>query len=97
MQRTNIYLADTQIDTLRRLAEQRGVPVAELVREAVDSWLQAQGVQPIDEDEWSKRFESLLSRRRAVAANASTAQAAVERDVAAAVRDVRRARAARRR
>jgi hypothetical protein len=97
MQRTNIYMSDVQLDTLRRIADQRGVPVAELVRQAVDAWLEEQGVRVIDEDEWSKRFESLLTRRRAFAARHPISEETVERDVAATVREVRRARAAGRR
>lgn len=97
MQRTNIYLSEPQLDSLRRLGEQRGMPVAELVREAVDAWLQAQGVRTIDGDEWSKRFDALLVRRRGTASRAAGSEEGVERDVALAVREVRRARAARRR
>jgi Ribbon-helix-helix protein, copG family len=97
MQRTNIYLSDEQLDALRRLAQRRGEPVAQLVREALDEWLATQNVRPVREDEWSRRFGDLLSRREKLAAERGWAEEDVERDVMAAVREVRKARAARRR
>lgn len=97
MRRTNIYLEEQQVDTLRRLGEQRGVPVAGLVREAIDAWLESQGVRVIDEDEWGRRFDALLARRDRIAREQGFSADDVERDVLAAVREVRRARTARRR
>lgn len=97
MRRTNIYLEEQQVDTLRRLGEQRGVPVAGLVREAIDAWLESQGVRVIDEDEWGRRFDALLARRDRIAREQGFPADDVERDVLAAVREVRRARTARRR
>jgi hypothetical protein len=97
MKRTNIYLDDEQLELLRRLGERRGEPVAVLVREAVDSWLSAQGARRVPEDEWQRRFEALLERRDRIADESGFDEAQVEQDVMAAVREVRRARAARRR
>lgn len=97
MQRTNIYLSEDQLETLRALGERRGVPVARLVREAVDAWLTAQGVQRIPREEWERRFDELLERRRRIAEERGFSEEEVERDVMAAVREVRKARAARRR
>jgi hypothetical protein len=97
MQRTNIYLSDEQLDALRRLSERRGEPVAQLVREALDEWLASQNVRPVREDEWSRRFGDILARREKLAAQRGWTEEDVERDVMAAVREVRRARAARRR
>ena len=97
MQRTNIYLGQEQLEALRRLGEQRGEPVAALVREAVEAWLQSQGVSVISEDEWQTRFAALLRRTGQRAKRSGWAFDKVERDVAAAVREVRRARPARRR
>lgn len=97
IRRTNVYLSDEQLDTLRRVGALRGRPVAELVREAVDSWLAAQGVRTIPADEWERRFDALLERRRSLAEAKVFDEAAVERDVMEAVRQVRKARAARRR
>ena len=96
MRRTNIYLDERQVEALRRLGERRGVPVAALVREAVDAWLDGQGVRIVGEDEWQQRFDALLRRRTQVAAELGASDEAVERDVARAVRAVREARAARR-
>ena len=97
MKRTNIYLDDEQLELLRGLGEQRGEPVAALVREAVDSWLGAQGARRVTDDEWQRRFDALLRRRARIAKERGFDEADVERDVMAAVREVRRARAARRR
>ena len=97
MQRTNIYLHDRQLESLRRLGELRGVPVAQLVREALDEWLESQGVRPLDEKVWQRRFDALLTRRRRIADELSPEEEAVGRDVALAVAEVRKARAARRR
>jgi len=97
MKRTNVYLSDDQLETLRRLGVLRGRPVAELVREAVDAWLEAQGVRPLPDDEWERRFDALLERRRQTAADEAFEEAHVEQDVMDAVREVRKARAARRR
>ncbi len=97
MQRTNIYLEDRQLASLRALAERRGESVASLVRNALDRWLAEQGVRTIDQGEWERRFDALLARRRARAAERGLEEAAVEREVMAAVREVREARAAGRR
>jgi hypothetical protein len=95
MKRTNIYLSEDQLTTLQALGDQRGQPVAELVRQAVDEWLRSQGVSVLDEDQWVRRFGSLLGR--GAGKRRPTSSAAVDRDVAAAIREVRRGRAARRR
>jgi ribbon-helix-helix CopG family protein len=97
MQRTNIYLSEEQLEALRRVGESRDVPVASLVREAVDEWLDKQGVRAVPEDEWRRRFEALLRRRDRIAKERGFKKEDVERDVMAAVREVRRARSARRR
>ena len=97
MQRTNVYLSDQQLEALRALGERRGEPVAVLVREAVDNWLEAQGVRRIPSNEWERRFDTLLDRRRQIARERGFDEGEVERDVMAAVREARKARAARRR
>jgi predicted DNA-binding protein len=97
MKRTNIYLADEQIGLLQRVSESRGRPVAELVREAVDSWLAAQGARAIPEGEWQARFDALMKRRRSIARRKGWTEEQVLRDVNAAVREVRSESTARRR
>lgn len=94
MKRTNIYVTDRQASLLRRIGESRGRPVAELVREAVDSWLKAQGVREIPPDEWQRRFRELLERRQRIAEDEGFTIEEVERDVMAAVREVRKGRGA---
>jgi hypothetical protein len=97
MRRTNIYLSEEQLRALKALGESRGEPVSGLVREALDEYLRAQGVQVLDADEWQKRFDALLERRDRIAKKRGFKEKDVERDVAEAVREVRKARAARRR
>jgi Ribbon-helix-helix protein, copG family len=96
MKRTNIYLDDEQLELLRSLGERRGEPVAVLVREAVDSWLQAQGARRIPPDERERRFDALLRRRDQIWRELGVSEEEVEREVAEAIREVRQARAARR-
>ena len=95
MKRTNIYLDDDQLALLRGLGESRGEPVAALVREAVDAWLSAQGARRIPRDEWESRFDELLRRRDRLAKEHGFTEEEVERDVMEAIREVRKARAAR--
>jgi hypothetical protein len=92
MKRTNIYLEERQLGALRAAGEARGESVAAVIRRAVDEWLEANGVRAIPADEWQARFESLLERRARVAGRRKPAPDAVERDVAAAVAEVRSAR-----
>jgi hypothetical protein len=92
MRRTNVYLEDAQLDALAAVSKNRGEPVAALIRQAVDSWLQEHGVSVIPPDEWERRFGALLERRSQIAAPAAASLEEVERDVAAAVAEVRAAR-----
>jgi hypothetical protein len=92
MIRTNVYLDEEQLGALRAVSESRGEPVAALVRQAVDGWLAENGVRAIPADEWGRRFDELLNRRTRVARRVKPAPARVERDVAAAVAEVRSAR-----
>ncbi len=97
MKRTNVYLSDEQLTRLRLVGERRRIPVAVLVREAVDRWLAEQGVEVVAQDEWERRFDELLRRRTEIARDRDFDEERVTADVAEAVRDVRRARTARRR
>jgi len=97
MKRTAIYLDDRQLELLRGLSESRGEAVAALVREAVDTWLRAEGARRIPRDEWESRFEALLRRRDRIAKDQSFTEEEVERDVMEAICAVRKARAASRR
>lgn len=97
MQRTNIYLDERQLALLKSLAERRGESVATLVRNAVDEWLTEQGAHEIEPEEWERRFDALLARRSASAREHGLDEKTVDREVMAAVREVREARAASRR
>lgn len=92
MKRTNVYLDESQLGALRAAGRARGESVAALVRRAVDEWLEANGVRRIPEDEWQARFAALLERRERVAARVKPTPELVEREVAAAVAEVRSAR-----
>ena len=92
MIRTNIYLDEEQLGALRAVSESRSEPVAALVRQAVDDWLDENGVRQIPADEWERRFDALLNRRTRVNRRVQPAPTRVERDVAAAVAEVRSAR-----
>ena len=92
MERTNIYLDEREVAALRMLSRRTGRPVAALVREAVDSWLDGQGVHVVAEDEWSRRFGELLGRRGRLAAAERWTEDQVEADVARAVAEVRGSR-----
>jgi hypothetical protein len=97
MERTNIYLGERELASLRAVSRSTGRPVAALVREAVDAWLEQHGVREIPEDEWGRRFGDLLARRGRLAADEGWDPDGVDADVRRAVAEVRSARAARRR
>ena len=96
MKRTNIYLDDDDLAALQMVGRRQGRPVAELVREAVDAWLEGQGVRRVSEDDWAARFGQLMGRRRRLAADGGWTAENVEHDVERAIAEVRRNRAARR-
>ena len=97
MERTNIYLDDRELTALRALSRQTGRPVAALVREAVDAWLDQHGVAVVSDEEWGRRFTALLGRRDRLAAAEGWTEDRVDGDVQRAITGVRRSRAARRR
>ncbi len=95
MERTNIYLDARELTALRALSRSSGRPVAALVREAVDAWLDAHGVSDVPADEWSRRFDALLARRGRLATAEEWDPERVDADVHRAVAEVRSSRAAR--
>ena len=94
VRRTNIYLEERQLDLLSQLARQRDGSVAELVREAIDVWLHDQGIAPISESEWERRFHRLLERRNQLRQELTETDEDIERDVAATIKPVLPERAA---
>ena len=97
MRRTNIYVDDQSLAALRALSVSRGTSVAQLVREAIHAWIDAQGIHHIERDEWDRRFDRLMNERRRIYEEHQWDPEEVERDVMEAVREVRAERAARRR
>ncbi len=41
MTRKNVHLTDTQYERLRALSEKEGLPIAEIIRRAIDNYLSA--------------------------------------------------------
>ena len=39
MHRTNIYLTETQIKKFKAISKKKGYPISELIRRALDEWL----------------------------------------------------------
>jgi predicted DNA-binding protein len=40
MKRINYHLTDKQIEQLKAISKETGAPVAELIRRAIDAWLE---------------------------------------------------------
>ena len=60
MKRTNIYLEEEQLRLLKHIAVEEGLSFTELVRRALQHFLESYGhPKP---DEWNRRLDSLLTR-----------------------------------
>jgi hypothetical protein len=81
------------------LAGFRGRSLGGLVDEALGEWLVSRGIRlsPVRDDEWRRRLEAFIERRRGLAEERGWTDREVESDVDAALKEVREARAARRR
>lgn len=75
------------------------IPFRNPIDPAVADWLVANGVRlsRVRDDEWQRRMEAFLDRRRALASEHGWTEEEVAADVDAAVAEVRGERAARRR
>jgi hypothetical protein len=91
MQRTNIYLDEQQLKTLRHLAAEERSSVAQLVRRAVDDFLTRRAISDADRDQ---RFDDLLVRMRVHSAGIPPEE--IEADITAAREEVRAIRRAQR-
>lgn len=60
MVRTQIQLTETQMHTLKRLAADRGVSVAALIRQSVDLLVRTAGV--VDDEEQRQRALAIVGR-----------------------------------
>jgi hypothetical protein len=97
MRRTNIYLDDRALGALRAVADRQGRSVAELVREAVDEWLDRRNVRMITADEREERWSRIIGRRQDAADKGGWTGEQVDHDVRLAVAEVRGQAPARRR
>jgi hypothetical protein len=81
------------------LAGFQGRSLGGLVDEALGEWLATRGIRlsPVRDDEWRRRLEAFVERRRVLAEEHGWTDQEVQSDVDAAVKEVREARAARRR
>jgi hypothetical protein len=80
------------------LAGFRGRSLGLLIDEALGEWLATRGIRlsPVRDDEWRRRLEAFVERRRGLAEERGWTDREVESDVDTAVKEVREARAARR-
>lgn len=92
MRRTNIYLNDDQLVFLRNMAIQEHSTVAELVRQAVDSWLADKLPQHA---RWGEQLDAAVAQLRS-RLPADVPEDEIEADVTAALDEVKAARARRR-
>jgi hypothetical protein len=91
MQRTNIYLDEDQLRTLKHLAAEERSNVATLVRRAVDDYLAR---RLAGDRAWGQRLDDLLNRVQT--RSGSLAPNEIEAEITAARQEVRDARQARR-
>jgi hypothetical protein len=93
MKRTNIYLQEDQLRLLKHLAVEEGRSFTELVRQALQEFLQRRHPTrepPLSPKEWNRRLEHLLARVRRRTDPLPSEE--VEADVTAAVKESRRRR-----
>jgi hypothetical protein len=69
--RTQVQLTDAQTEALRRLANERGVSIAELVREGVDLLLRS-AASPMSYEERTRRMLELSGRFSSAVGDLST-------------------------
>jgi len=62
MVRTQIQLSEDQVQTLKELAAERDASLAELIRQAIDSWLEAEGV--LSKEERKRRAKAAVGQFR---------------------------------
>lgn len=106
MKRTNVYLDEEQARLLRHLAVDENRSFTDIVREALNDYLDRRGLQSrsrvigpkraLPDMGWRDQFEAVLARIRSGAPE-GIAPEEIERAITAARAEVREARNARRR
>ncbi len=70
MVRTQVQLTESEIKALKSLASERGVSLAELIRQSIDAFLEAQ--QVMDREERKRRALEVVGRFRSDVTDLST-------------------------
>ncbi len=78
------------------LAKLRSQTIEDVLVEAVDAWLTAQGIRLVRDDEWRRQFGEFLAKGTDLADQNEWTDEEIEADIASAVKEVREGRAARR-
>ena len=92
MQRTNIYLDERQLRSLKHLAAEQRQSMADLVRSAIDDYLEKRIVDEVWRTEWTDLLAQSHSR-----VPTAIAPDEIEDDITQASAEVRQARHASRR
>jgi hypothetical protein len=93
MRRTNIYLDEQRLRTLKHMAAEENRSVADIVRSAIDAYLVE---RRIDDPSWRERMTQLVERIQSRIPPDITPDE-IEADITAAREEVRRERHAARR
>jgi len=95
MKRTNVYLDEDELKLLKHIAVEEGRSFSDVVRQALQQFLQNYRVRPalhkIPKQEWERRLEALLKRvQRRIAENKLPEE--IEAEITKASQEVRLAR-----
>ena len=91
MKRTNIYLEEDQLRLLKHIAIEEGQSFTELVRQALQEFLDRYKKNPKrapSQEEWNRRLEQLLARMQQRTRDFKPEE--IEADITAASKETRR-------
>lgn len=95
MKRTNVYLNEDELKLLKHIAVEEGRSFSDVVREALQQFLQNYRVRPaphkIPKQEWESRLEALLKRVQRRIAETKLPEG-IEAEITKASQEVRLAR-----